>query len=151
MKSRLWCFTNFNLDFDYNKYFKESSAQYIAYGEETCPKTGRLHHQGFVYFESQRGSIKGVAKQLGNAHVEMCKGNLDQNLDYCSKEAELTTIGVKPTQGKRTDLNALIEELSNGNTTTDDICLNQPQMYHMYGRTLNNAEDIALRKNIVLG
>lgn len=145
-KSYLWCFTNFNLQFDYKEYYDTTTAEYIAFSEEICPKTNRKHHQGFVYFSAQRGSIKGVAKQLGGCHVEMCKGNIDQNCDYCSKEGSLIEIGVKPKQGKRTDLNALIEELSNGKITTDEIVMKNPQMYHQYGRTLNAAEDIALRK-----
>jgi len=81
MKSRLWQFTNFNLEFDYKNFYEKSSAEYIAYALETCPKTGREHHQGFVYFNGQRGSIKGVARDLGGCHVEMCKGNIDQNED----------------------------------------------------------------------
>jgi len=145
MKSRLWQFTNFNLEFDYKNFYEKSSAEYIAYALETCPKTGREHHQGFVYFNGQRGSIKGVARDLGGCHVEMCKGNIDQNEDYCSKESQLITYGIKPSQGKRTDINAIKNQILDGKKV-DDITIENPTIYHQYGRTLNQIEDIALRK-----
>jgi len=145
MKSRLWQFTNFNLEFDYKEFYEKSSAEYIAYGEETCPKTDRKHHQGFVYFSGQRGSIKGVAKDLGGCHVEMCKGNIDQNEDYCSKETKLITYGIKPSQGKRTDIDTIKNQILNGKTV-DEITMENPNIYHSYGRTLNQIEDIVLRK-----
>ena len=81
-KSRLWCFTNFDLEFDYGKYLDDTSAVYIVYGSEQCPSTGRVHHQGWVYFSEARGSVKQVAKQLGGAHVEMAKGSIDQK--FCA-------------------------------------------------------------------
>lgn len=145
-KSRLWCFTNYDLDFDYESYLRESSAVYVAVGRETCPSTGKLHDQGWVYFEGQRGSIKGVAKQLGNCHVEMCRGNIDQNDDYCSKDGQLREFGVKPKQGERKDLNAVKDDIMCGKRTVDEITVEDPMMYHQYGRTLQKLEDIALRK-----
>lgn len=53
--------------FDYASLhaYDETTAEYIAYSEEECPSSGKKHHQGFVYFSAQRGSIKGVAGQLG--------------------------------------------------------------------------------------
>ena len=118
----------------------------MAYGLETCPDTGRKHHQGCIYFSGQRNSVKGVARDLGNSHVERCCGNLDQNLDYCGKEGELIEIGNRPRQGKRVDLDLLKDEIMNGDQTVEDIVLNNPMAYHQYGRTLNKIEDIALRK-----
>lgn len=144
--SRLWAFTNFKLDFDYQNYYKTTSAEYILYGLEVCPRTGKQHHQGFVYFKNARKSKKGVAKQLGQCHVEQCKGNIDQNYDYCTKDDTVTEIGNKPTQGKRTDLNCMKDTIMNGEKTVDDICVENPSAYHQYGRTLNKIEDIALRK-----
>lgn len=144
--SRLWCFTNYDLDFDYDKYVESCSAQYVIIGLEVCPKTKRPHHQGFVYFTGERFSIKGVAKQLGGAHVEKCIGNLDQNCDYCIKDDKVTEYGNKPKQGFRTDLEAIKEDLLQGKTSVDDICVEKPFVFHQYGRTLNKLEDIALRR-----
>ncbi len=144
-KTALWCFTQYKLDFDYEKYLKETTAIYVAYSLETCPTTKRPHHQGFVQFSGQRGSIKGVSKQLDNANCRMCGGNIDQNSDYCSKEGKLIELGIKPMPGKRNDLEAIKDDIMNG-TKVDDICVDNPTLYHQYGRTLNKLEDIALRK-----
>lgn len=146
MKTRLWCFTNFELDFDYDEYYNSTSAEYIIFGTEVCPKTNRTHHQGFVYFSGARSSIKGVAKQLGKCHVEPCRGNLDQNCDYCEKDSNITEYGVKPKQGHRTDLDAVKDSILNGDLSVEDIVVENPCLFHQYGRTLNKLEDIALRK-----
>lgn len=146
VKGRLWCFTNFNLDFDYEEYLAETTAEYVVVGREECPDTKKHHDQGFVYFSGARGSIKGVAKQLGKCHVECCQGNMDQNTDYCSKDDNVREFGVKPTQGKRTDLKKIYENIVAGEQTVDQLTVEQPEAYHQYGRTLNKLEDIALRR-----
>lgn len=154
-KVRLFCFTNFNLDFNYQNVIDSSSAEYIIIGKEICPKTGREHHQGFVYFSGARrwrwskDGVKfspTVAKLLGNCNCRACDGNLDQNCDYCSKDENVTEFGVKPKQGYRTDLEAIKDALANGVTDVDQICMDNPVLYHQYGRTLNKIEDIALRR-----
>lgn len=146
-KSRLWCFTNFDIKFDYNSYFDNSNGnvKYILYGLEICPDTGKQHHQGLIYFKNPRASIKSVASELGSCHVEMCKGNLDDNIKYCSKDNNITEIGDKPNQGKRIDLDKIKNEIFNG-TNVEKLIIDNPLLYHQYGRTLNKLEDIALRK-----
>jgi hypothetical protein len=145
-KTRLWRFTNFDLMFDYEKVLNNSTAIYIAYGEEICPKTKKPHHQGFIYFSGARGSIKGVAKLLGKCNVGMCDGNLDQNDDYCSKENDLIEFGERPKQGFRNDLEEVKSKILEHKLSVDEICIENPNIYHQYGRTLNKLEDIALRK-----
>lgn len=146
MKTRLWCFTSFNLEIDYASIIDTSTAEYIAYGVETCPSTGKTHHQGFIYFSGARGSKKQVGKLLHNSHVDMCRGNLDQNTDYCAKQSELIEFGIKPKQGFRTDLDAVKEMILEQKLSVDEITIENPNLYHQYGRTLNRLEDIALRK-----
>jgi len=39
-KARLWCFTNFNIEFDYKPLIGEGkSVRFLAYGLEVCPTT----------------------------------------------------------------------------------------------------------------
>lgn len=144
--TRLWWFTQFDLEFDYQKCIDETCATYIAYAEEECPTTGRKHHQGWVYWADARRSFKGCNKDLGKAKCGPCDGTLQQNDDYCSKEGSLVTFGVKPQQGKRTDLLELTEDIMSRKRTVDQITVEQPMAYHQYGRTLTRLEDIALRK-----
>ena len=144
-KSRLWWFTNFNLEFDYNAYMETSSATYIVVGREACPTTGKLHDQGFVYYSAQRGSMEQIARELGST-CKPCNGNLDQNMDYCTKDNRVREFGIKPKQGNRTDLDGLAQRIMSGDITVDEITLENPAMYHQYGRTLNRVEDIILRR-----
>ena len=147
-KSRTFTFTNFNLDFEYQLL---DNMKYLAYGVETCPTTKRTHHQGFVVFKNQLStSTKGLNKigsmVGGNAHVEPMRGSLQSNETYCSKQSELVEFGTRPAQGDRSDLKAVVDRIASGETTADQICIDDPVYYHMYGRTLSKAEDIAARK-----
>lgn len=153
--TRLFCFTNFDLSLNYSSIIDSSTAEYIIIGEEICPKTMKLHHQGFIYFSGARRCqknkegkwfSKNVGNLLNNCHNLACNGNLDQNCDYCSKDEKVTEFGNKPKQGFRTDLDSIKDEVLKGNLTCDDVCCENPNIYHMYGRTLSKLEDIALRK-----
>ena len=141
-------FTNFQLDFDYKHLVNTHEAKYIAYGEETCPTTDRLHHQGWISFVKPKRTTKSVATVLGNCHVEPMKGNLAQNDEYCSKQTGgiLTEFGTRPQQGARTDPIKIKKNLEDGTTTVDDIVLDQPAIYHQYCRTLREMETILLRR-----
>lgn len=105
-------FTNFNLEFDYDEFYANNGVRYIAYGLETCPTTGRKHHQGFVSFSSAR-TISATAKRMGCSVFNM-KGTIEQNEDYCSKESDLVKIGTLPKQGKRTDLEGIQKLIEDG-------------------------------------
>ena len=118
-KGRLWCFTNYNLDFDYEEYLASGSAEYVLAGRETCPKTKKLHDQCFVYFSGARNAVlinkvwtsKRIAKELGNANCRLCEGNIDQNTDYCGKDEQVREFGIRPKQGERTDLLKIKEDI----------------------------------------
>lgn len=136
-KSRLQCFTCFKEE---EPTFDIAKMQYLAYGKEIAPTTGKHHWQGFVYWHHPK-TISASAKILKNAHVEHCRGSIDANEKYCSKENEYTTHGEKPTQGKRTDLDTIKNKLINGEITINEILLNEPMTYHLYGRTLEKIVD----------
>lgn len=147
-RMRLWCFTNYDLDFDYQSILdnKKNDIRYIAYSNETCPSTGRPHHQGFLYFNQPKQSYKKIGKLLGNSNCRPCKGNLEQNEAYCSKSNELIEFGNKPSQGERKDLAMLKDDILNNTITSEDIMCTNPMTYHLYGRTIDKLEDVALRK-----
>lgn len=141
-KSRLQCFTSFA---ELEPSFDKSKMRYLAYGKETCPSTGKQHWQGFVYWKNGH-SIKSTSKWFNNAHVEHCRGSLEDNEKYCSKEGQYKTFGEKPQQGTRTDLIELKTQIWNGEKTVEDIRNEEPMTYHLYGRTLEKIEDDKLRK-----
>lgn len=143
-KNRLFCFTDYVLDAD---LYDQSTLgfSYAIAGEEICPSTNRKHWQGFMYFKNAR-SLSSIIKKMKPRHVEMCLGSAAQNIKYCSKDANIVfEIGDKPSPGNRTDIAAARDEILGGKKV-DDICLDNPEFYHKYGRTLSKIEDIALRK-----
>lgn len=143
-KFRWWCLTIYNLELDFEPILRDK-VRYIAYGLETAPSTGRKHLQTFVYFNNPQSSAKNVGRLFGNAHAEPMAGSAYDNEDYCSKEGELVELGEKPSQGARSDLSEIRDEISNG-LSVDELTLERPHLFHQYGRTLCKLEDILLRK-----
>lgn len=151
-KVRTFVFTSWTLHSEefYQSKIGTDGVRYIAYGLETAPTTGRLHHQGWICFQNQVSmstkNICKIAKLLGNAHVEPMFGSLIQNNEYCSKQNSLNKFGDEPRQGDRNDLKDVVKRIRDGETTSEEICLEDPVYFHMYGRTIQKAEDIHLRK-----
>lgn len=141
-KCRGMCFTRYQMHWPIE--FNSKTMKYLCYGTEVCPTTGREHYQGFVYWKNPRypGS---VAKQYSTAFFPM-KGTIEQAVNYCKKDGKFEEFGEMPKQGRRTDLEELAQKLVNGETTVDDITINEPIAYHQYGRTLEKIEDIVMRK-----
>jgi len=86
---------------------------YLAYAQETCPETGKLHWQGFAYAKVQM-PLAGWKKLFPGAHIERMHSDFSKNEKYCSKEGQLIEHGVRPRQGERTDLNELKVQLDAG-------------------------------------
>lgn len=95
-RSRAWCFTSFAEDFGpFGMEEVIEGARYYIVGREVCPSTGRVHYQGFVYFENARrfGSVRAA---LGDCHIERARGSVDDNIAYCSKDGEFREFGTRP-------------------------------------------------------
>jgi len=131
--------------------FNELQMSYLCYGVETCPDTKRIHYQTYVRFFNKK-SFKSCLKYFpsGDNRVAFTLGEPKENLAYCSKDkfekgSSFFEFGERPSQGARTDLVTICNEIKAGRTV-DDIVLNDPMMYHQYGRTLSKFEDVLLRK-----
>lgn len=120
-----WCFTIFSNEKTSETELNE--IKYLVAQDEICPKTGKLHMQGYVIFKrSQR--LKAAQKILGykSIHLEMANGTDEQCIKYCTKEetrvkdTQPTEYGEKPKleKGKRTDWVSLKEYLQESKTTT---------------------------------
>lgn len=118
--------------------------RYLIMGKEIAPTTGTPHIQGYVYFDNARtkGSMN---KKLNKNWNEGAKGTAWQNHAYSTKDGEFFEKGEKPRQGKRVDLIKVKDEIMSGKKV-DDLCLENPVLYHQYGRTLNKIEDLRMRK-----
>lgn len=112
-KSRNWCFTLNNYTDDHLKALdlfytiaKDGKKPYIIYGKEGKDEGQTPHLQGYIHFAGAV-TFGSVTKLLPNAHVEDCKGSPQQNIDYCSKEGDITQYGDPPrTQQKANKDNA---------------------------------------------
>lgn len=137
MRTRLYCFTNFNLEFKYQSIINDGKARYIAYGSETCPTTDRVHHQGFIYFANAQRSVKKVANLLGKCHVEPCRGSLKDNQDYCAKATKgvLVEFGCAPKQGQRMNLDDMMAGVKAG-VSEVKLAEENPALWCQYGRRL---------------
>lgn len=150
-RSKNFVFTNWALDTDYTKYIG-AGVEYIAYsveiGEDKSGPTHGVHHQGWLCMENSRrhSAIPKIAKQLGISKLIPMKGSILDSDVYISKQSSITELGKRPQPGRRYDLEALTREVYDGKTTVDEIVINDPEMYHKYGRTLAKTEDLALRK-----
>lgn len=97
----------------------DESVQYLAYSRETCPETGRPHFQWFAYGRKATlsGWIGRIAACFGQsgAHVELCNGSLEDQIDYINKENPMTELGEKPmSNGKKRSYQEFKEALDNG-------------------------------------
>lgn len=77
-----------------------TQCQYVIIGRERGAE-GTPHLQGFIQFDKPGKTLAAVKKINGRAHWEMTKGNIDQNVAYCSKEGDFEERGTKPMSQKR--------------------------------------------------
>ena len=130
---------------------REEDFAFMAWGEEVCPTSGRQHLQSFVCMKKKMAlsaATRVIQKYFVGAHVEIMRGSLAQNEEYCSKEGQYTTWGVPPQQGKRTDLDEVAEKIKAGEATPEQILEDDPMAYHQYGRTLEKLHQLQLRKKV---
>lgn len=117
-QARRWCFTwnNYTED-DILNLVKQypNGYDYCMYGKEIAPDTKTPHLQGYVEFANPlamttvKSRLDPNKKSKSSIHVEICNGNRESNITYCSKTGDITEIGTPKEQGARTDLRELYE------------------------------------------
>lgn len=133
-RHRNWCFTVFGESkqwIDENKRvsakeidgpvlprFKLEQVQYMVHQFEKCPKTGRLHIQGYVQFKSAK-KMSALKRLHSGAHWDVRQGTHDQARNYCMKSETQVEgpfeFGIpKDDQGKRSDLDHLEDLIKHG-------------------------------------
>lgn len=169
-RTRSYCFT-WNNYFDPFAWTDESVVRtlfgkfkYIVLGFEVG-ESGTPHIQGYVDFENAR-TLGGLKRICNAIHWEPRRGTWEEATKYCMKgeqshdewvehkwngpnfglNANYIEYGTPNEQGKRTDLEDIKNEIVGG-LKVESIVMDNPVIYHQYGRTLNKIEDIALRRN----
>jgi hypothetical protein len=91
-QGRRWCFTINNYtqeDLDYlgGLFELESSVRFLLFQCE-IGEAGTCHVQGYIELKKQWRftRVKRLIQPGGHPHVEMARGNADQNRAYCTKE-----------------------------------------------------------------
>jgi len=147
-KNRVRFFPSFTSFLVTEPVWDDKKMKYLIYGKEICPTTQKQHWQGAVYF-FDKVSLKQAQKilQIGNSHMEtVVKDSEAGAVEYCKKDGDFKEFGIKPKQGKRNDLECVADLIIKQELTVDDLVVENPMLYHQYGRTLHKLEDIALRK-----
>lgn len=96
----------------------EKGPDYMVWGFETCPKTGRPHLQGYVHWANKR-SIGAFSETFGNCWVHKPHASAAANRDYCLKirpqdpkpNERWEEFGDVPRQGARADWSQAVEQL----------------------------------------
>lgn len=124
---------------------------YLFAALETCPTTGRWHWQSYVE-TAQRLTMQGLKNKLDDptVHVEMAEATSEANVEYCSKTRPQDTVpntiwvemGEPMQQGKRSDLRAMGVAILAGDMRVDDVLVENPHAFHVYGRTLDRLQDL---------
>lgn len=143
-RSRNWCFTNHDgLEIE-ESIMNIYNINYVIYQLEACPKTMKLHYQGYVQLNSAYG-LSHMKSILPKAHWEISRGSATQNILYCSKEDSRIDGpwifgNIRCQQGKRSDLLALRDAISNGTSIIDMI--NEDDLAPQVFRYLKNVRSI---------
>lgn len=126
-RARRWAFTLFRKDLELSRthlagLVKENSVSFICFQQEVCPKSTRLHLQGYLELNHGR-SMRAVKKLLGepSVHLSQARDSPAANRAYCSKSEGVPDTYVEfgliaPGQGWRGDLEAVRESLCGGVT-----------------------------------
>ena len=119
-----FCFTDFNksnIENGYGDVYTEYKdvIRGIAWGVETCPKTGRKHNQAFIqmYKQCRYSAIQKMIKE--KAHFEVMYGSIMDNEYYCSKEGVYSKLGCFVSRGFRSDLHNIKDDFKAGATMYD--------------------------------
>jgi Putative viral replication protein len=109
--------------------------QYLVYGREVG-ESGTPHLQGYVRFHKKIGmrEIKALFK-CNHVHLEHAKANDDKAIEYCKKDGNYEEFGkIEKKSGKRTDLDAFMDSVKNGEVNLKTLREEHPQVCAMYPR-----------------
>lgn len=159
-KFKRWCFTTWKGDPVWNKLIM----QYIVWQYERCPKTDKLHCQGYCEFKEgvRMSRVKfwlGADHSDGGASIHLTKaaGSAAENKIYCTKSDSRVAEGeehgepAKREQGRRTDLEGLRADALDETKSEYDVATSNLAWFR-YHRAFNRLRGMAgRRRNTTLG
>lgn len=110
--------------FDEKEPSFDDSFDYLIYQQEKCPKTNKVHWQGYAELARQT-RFPTLKKKFPTWHMEKRKGTQKQAIAYCSKKetqiAPPKEHGEPKKQGRRTDIDCAKQYASEGRSVRDFI------------------------------
>lgn len=158
-KVNSWCFTDFSTTNPNELFQTDALSEHVkaaSYQIERCPRTNRLHFQGWIYLNrSQRRRWVSAHIFKGQPHLEKARGDPASNLQYTTKEEtrepgqnsgpyyhpDIDTVirFTRTNQGRRTDLEAIAASIE-GRDVNEllSIADNHGGAYIRYHRGIQN-------------
>lgn len=131
-----------NWVFTHNNYTSEPDMAnfvdivYGIYGHEIAPTTNTPHLQGYLSF-SKRKRLNQVTVLIPGAHFDVARGTPEQNIEYCSKGADIRRVGNPPNpSGHRTDLEQATQDIKAGKSL-DVVANDHPCVFAKYSKGLS--------------
>ncbi|QUX80158.1 putative Rep protein [Feline stool-associated circular virus] len=154
MAATNWCGT---LHLGDEEFYGESwlnqllGAGKITYGIgqiESCPETGRRHFQFYIQV-GRTQKLAWMRRHISDkAHFEQARGNVQQNIDYCSKQDSRLDgpweVGIARRQGQTTGLTAATEMIASG-AAVCEVAKLYPVVWVRHGKGL-----VHLRQTLAL-
>lgn len=140
-KSRTYCVTDYILD--RSIYDTLGKITYMCAGDEICPSTKKPHWQIFIRFADAK-AFNALRKKLAPRHIEIMKGTVQQNLNYCTKEKIAFEIGTRPNPGKRTDLDEIRRQIEEG-VPQVEIAANHFSKWCVYRRSFEEYRGLLVK------
>lgn len=116
---RNWVFTHQGHD---EEWAQALECQYLVFGREVAPTTGKKHLQGYIEFKEAK-TRRAVNKLLHGSYVATRGGSREQAIAYCVKDDPTPFIKDKRSApkapGKRTDIDRMREIICDGGSVQD--------------------------------
>jgi len=135
MRATGWCFTINNYTFEEMDACINLPMDYKVFGFEVGNK-GTPHIQGYLYHHN-KVSMRQIKKLLSRAHIEKAKGTPQDNYNYCTKDGEYYEFGDLPRKGKRTDMDTVVQMITNGHTY-EEISTKYPKQTLYYSKHIKS-------------
>lgn len=117
---------------------------YLVMGKEICPKTKKLHWQGYVEFVRAL-DFAVVKRLLGGDTTKVAKrgGTGPQASIYCKKDNKFEEYGEIKEQGKRTDISEATDMIKDG-ASMRDVALDHTEVFVKYHSGLGKLKNLLI-------
>lgn len=119
-RKRRFCITWNNYTDDSLDLIKKLKYSYVIVGKEKGKKE-TPHYQIYIEFKHAKTFTEVINAFKKKCHIEIAKGNAEQNQTYCSKQETIFEDGTPKKQGKRNDLLNIRDNITDGMGVRDIV------------------------------